>query len=223
MTPADIKINLEIVRSRISQACRRVGRSPEEITLIAVTKTVPSPAVEAAFNLGIRDFGENRVQEAAKKIPALSQLTPLPTWHLIGHLQSNKVKAALELFDIIHSVDSLELAEAINRRAVKKIPVLVQVNVAAEPTKSGVSLDRFASTLEAISRLPMLEVRGLMTIAPLVEDTEKVRPVFRRLRELRDSFGLEHLSMGMTDDFEVAIEEGATIIRVGRAIFGERS
>ena len=223
MTPADIKTNLEVVRSRISQACLRAGRSTEEVSLIAVTKTVNPEAVETAFKLGVRHFGENRVQEAARKISALSHLTPRPTWHLIGHLQSNKVKAALELFDIIHSVDSLELAEAVNRRAVKKIPILVQVNVAAELTKSGLSLDQFASTLEAISRLPMLEVKGLMTIAPLVEDAEKVRPVFRKLKELSDSFGLENLSMGMTDDFEVAIEEGATLIRVGRAIFGERS
>ncbi len=222
MTQEEIKSNLEAVRERIAQACLRVGRSPEEITLIAVTKTVDPAIMETAFNLGIRNFGENRVQEAERKINALSHLRPQPVWHMIGHLQSNKVKTALKLFDIIQSVDSLELAGHINRAASPNRPVLLQVNVAGETTKSGFSLSEIKSALSSISRLHTLDVRGLMTIAPAAENVEEVRPVFRKLKELRDSFGLEHLSMGMTEDFEIAIEEGATMIRVGRALFGKR-
>jgi pyridoxal phosphate enzyme (YggS family) len=189
---------------------------------MAVTKTVDPATIATAFELGIRDFGENRVQEAGKKIRLLSYLQPHPTWHMIGHLQSNKVKPALELFDMIQSVDSVGLAEAVNRRAQAKIPVLLQVNAAGEATKSGFSLAEIGPAFKTISHLPGIEVKGLMIVAPLVEDVELVRLVFRKLRELRDSFQLKHLSMGMTDDFEVAIEEGATMIRIGRAIFGER-
>jgi PLP dependent protein len=226
LVEADIQANLNFVRKRISMACQRVGRSPAEVTLIAVTKTVKPPEIETAFNLGIRNFGENRIQEAAEKIDALGYLKPGPVWHMIGHLQSNKVKAALDLFDVIQSVDSLGLAEAINQRAqgkTEKVPVFLQINIAGETTKSGFSLEESGSSFLAIRKLPRLEVRGLMTIAPQVENPEQVRPVFRRLRELRDSFQLQHLSMGMTDDFEVAVEEGATMIRIGRAIFGERN
>jgi pyridoxal phosphate enzyme (YggS family) len=221
----DIKANLETVQKRIARACQRAGRSPDEITLIAVTKTVKPIEIETAFNLGIRNFGENRIQEAGEKIKVLNHLLPGPVWHMIGHLQSNKVKAALDLFDVIQSVDSLGMAEAINQRAqgkIEKIPVLLQINIAAETTKSGFSLNEVESSFPTILRMARIEVRGLMTIAPLVENPEQVRPVFRRLRELRDSFDLQHLSMGMTDDFEVAVEEGATMIRIGRAIFGER-
>lgn len=225
MQPTDIKKNLEIVQTRIARACGRAGRSPDEVTLIAVTKTVDSVEVETAYNLGVRNFGENRVQDAAEKIKVLGYLQPGPVWHMIGHLQSNKVKAAVDLFDVIQSVDSLSLAETIDQKAqgkIERVPVLLQVNVAAETTKTGFSLNEIESSILTIRRMPHIEVRGLMTIAPQVENPEQVRPVFRRLKEIRDSFQLQHLSMGMTDDFEVAIEEGATMVRIGRAIFGER-
>lgn len=225
MPQADIKSNLEAVQKRIAEACRRAGRSPEEVTLVAVTKTVDTAAIETAFNLGIRNFGENRAQEAEEKIKALSHLEPHPTWHMIGHLQSNKVKSAVDLFDIIQSVDSMELAEEIDLKAQRKInpvPVLLQVNVSGETTKGGFALNRIESNFLRIWCLPQIEIRGLMTIAPIVDNPEQARPVFRQLRELKEAFHLQHLSMGMTDDFEVAIEEGATMVRIGRAIFGER-
>jgi len=141
---------------------------------------------------------------------------------MVGHLQTNKAKTALELFDIIHSVDSVKLAEVLSHRAERRIPILLEVNIGGEESKFGFAEEELAPAIEQISKLPNLEIKGLMTIAPLVEDPEQVRPVFRRLRQLRDSLGLEQLSMGMTDDFEVAIEEGATIVRIGRAIFGPR-
>ncbi len=225
MPQADIKANLEIVQKRIAQACRRAGRSPEEVILIAVTKTVKPSEIEAAFHLGVRNFGENRVQEAAEKIDALGVLEPCPVWHMIGHLQSNKVKTALDIFDMIHSIDSLALADSINQKAqgrAGKVQVLLQINIAGETTKSGFSLSEIESSFVAIRNMPCIEIRGLMTIAPFVDNPEQVRPVFRRLKELRASFQLQHLSMGMTDDFEVAVEEGATMVRIGRAIFGER-
>ena len=159
------------------------------------------------------------MQEARDKIPQLSSLEPHPTWHLVGHLQTNKAKTALELFDIIHSIDSVRLADILSRRTENDLPILLEVNISGEPTKSGFPPTEVPRAVEEISRLSKLEVKGLMTIAPLVDDPEEVRPIFRQLRDLRDSLGLEHLSMGMTDDFEVAIEEGATLIRVGRAIF----
>jgi pyridoxal phosphate enzyme (YggS family) len=218
----DIKANVDVVRQRIERACRRVGRAPDEVTLVAITKTVPPLAIAAAFAAGISHFGENRVQEAVAKIGQLSDLTPHPTWHMVGHLQTNKAKTAVELFDLIHSVDSVRLAEALSQRTQKTLPVLLEVNVADEASKSGFSMADVASALKELSTLPHLAIKGLMTVAPLVDDPEQVRPVFRRLRSLRDSLGLEHLSMGMTDDFEVAIEEGATMVRIGRAIFGER-
>jgi PLP dependent protein len=223
LAPADIKTNLEAVRHRIDRACRRSGRSASDVTLIAVTKTEGTEAVRAAYQLGIRNFGENRVQEANPKIQALADLYPHPTWHMIGHLQSNKLKTALEIFDVIQSIDSLYLAEAVSRRSTRKVPVLLQVNVAGESTKTGFPLTAISRSFKQILTLPGLQVKGLMTIAPLVNDPEEVRPIFRKLRELRDSFQLEHLSMGMTDDFEIAIEEGATMVRIGRAIFGERA
>ncbi len=218
----DIKTNIEVVRGRIANACQRVGRSPEEVTIVAVTKTVEPSAIATVFKLGITHFGENRVQEAVAKIGQLSGLKPRPTWHMVGHLQTNKAKVAVELFDLIHSVDSVRLAEVLSQRTGKVLPILLEVNVSGEASKSGFSIAKVAPALEVISRLPRLEIKGLMTIAPLVADAEQVRPVFRQLRSLRDSLGLKHLSMGMTDDFEVAIEEGATMVRIGRAIFGER-
>lgn len=217
-----IKTNLEAVQNRIVDACQRAGRSFNEVTLVAVTKTIDPLRIENVFNLGISHFGENRVQEAEKKIRALSHLQNRPIWHMIGHLQSNKVKPASELFNIIQSVDSLELAGHINRSTIHKKSILLQVNVAGEATKSGFSPSEIEHAVHSISGLTMLEIEGLMTIAPQVENPEEVRPVFRKLRELRDYLHLEHLSMGMTDDFEVAIEEGSTMVRIGRAIFGER-
>jgi len=218
----DIEANIKAVKERIALACHRAGRLPDEITIVAVTKTVAPSAIVAAYELGLRHFGENKVQEAQAKIRELSWLEPQPTWHMVGHLQTNKAKIAVELFNIIHSIDSNKLAEVISRRTQQPLPVLLQVNVSGEASKSGFPAAEVEPALEAISRLSNLEVKGLMTIAPLVNDAEQVRPLFQRLRSLRDSLGLKHLSMGMTDDFEVAIEEGSTLVRIGRAIFGER-
>ncbi len=217
----DIARNLHDVERRIAQAAQRAGRSPAEITIVAVTKGLTAQAIEAALEAGIRHIGENRVQEAREKIARLSNLQPCPTWHMVGHLQTNKVKTAVEIFDIIHSIDSLRLAEALSGRARNTVPVLLQVNISGEEPKSGFSEAELPKAAEDVARLSMLKVKGLMTIAPLVSDPEEVRPIFRRLRELRDSLGLEHLSMGMSDDFEVAVGEGATMVRIGRAIFGE--
>jgi hypothetical protein len=211
---------IALIRDRVAQAAERAGRAPAEVTIVAVSKSFPSQAIEEATAAGIAHIGENRVQEAAAKIPSLQHL-PV-TWHMVGHLQTNKAKTALDLFDIIQSVDSLRLAEALSRRAERPIPVLLEVNVAGEASKFGLTPQQVPQTAEAVARLPHLNVCGLMTIAPLVSDSEEVRPVFRELRRLRDALGLPELSMGMTDDFEVAIEEGATIVRIGRAIFGER-
>ena len=217
-----IELNIREVQERIAGACGRSHRSSGEITLVVVTKTVDAQAIRAAFDCGMRDFGENRVQEAEGKIGQLLDLKSDVTWHMVGHLQSNKARTAAGLFDIIHSIDSVSLAEMLSRRAEKTLSVLLEVNVSRETTKSGLAVEQVDSVVEEMRQLPNLEVRGLMTIAPLVADPEEVRPVFRELRRLRDSLGLEHLSMGMTDDFEVAIEEGATMIRIGRAIFSER-
>ena len=222
VTAVDIGANIEVVKKLIGGACRRADRSPDEVTIIAVTKMVSSIVIATAADLGVRHFGENRVQEAAAKTGGLSWLKPHPTWHLVGHLQSNKVGIATEIFDIIHSVDSVRLTEALSRRTRKSLPILLQVNVADEANKSGFSVAEVESALEVISCLPRIEVKGLMTIAPMVAEAEQVRPIFQRLRSLRDYLGLEHLSMGMTDDFEVAVEEGATLVRIGRAIFGGR-
>ncbi|HEY5640761.1 MAG TPA: YggS family pyridoxal phosphate-dependent enzyme [Dehalococcoidia bacterium] len=208
------------VRERIAAACERSGRSPQEVTLIAVSKGFGAAAVREAAAAGVTDIGENRVQEAADKRPELGGLGGV-TWHMIGHLQRNKVKAALGLFDVIHSVDSLRLAEAISNRALSNVPVFLEVNVSQEPTKTGFTIAEVADAYGAARRLH-LDIRGLMTVAPLAERAEDVRPIFRDLRQTARGLGLKQLSMGMTDDYEVAIEEGATHVRVGRAIFGER-
>jgi len=218
----DIERNIQEVTRRIALACKRAGRSPEEVTLVAVTKTIGPAAIRAAFQAGLRHFGENRVQEAKPKLGELENIRTQCTWHMVGHLQTNKAKTAGALFDIIQSVDSVRLAEFLNRHAQKTIPILLEVNIAGEASKSGFSTGEVFSAMKEIERMSKLEIKGLMTIAPLASDPEEVRPVFRRLRELRNSMGLEHLSMGMTDDFEVAIEEGSTMVRIGRAIFGER-
>jgi len=216
------------VRERIARACARAGRDPASVRLIAVSKTFGPEAVAEALAAGIREFGENRVQEALAKIPAVAELAaqrglPAPTWHLVGHLQTNKARAAAGAFAILHGIDSTRLLQALDRAAAAPVRVLLEVNVAGEPTKFGFAPEDVAGAVALAQTLPHIEVAGLMTVAPRAEDPEAVRPVFRRLAELARELGLPELSMGMTEDFEVAIEEGATMVRIGRAIFGERA
>jgi len=216
-----IQNNLVAVERRIVGACVRAGRQREEVTLVAVSKTKPAEMIEAAIEAGVTEVGENRVQEARDKRPLVRGSA---RWHLIGHLQSNKAKDAVRLFDVIQTVDSLELAEKIARAAAaagKVQDVLLEVNVGAEPQKSGAAPDAVGALANGVRGFDALQLRGIMAIPPAGEP-EETRRWFRQLRELRDALGVPELSMGMTDDFEVAIEEGATIIRVGRAIFGER-
>jgi PLP dependent protein len=218
----DIAANLERVRERIALAAARAGRRLDDVLLIGVSKTVDVERIRAAVAAGVSALGENRVQEARTKIAEVGR--PV-AWHLIGHLQTNKVKDALELFDVIHSLDRLELARELERRAAargKVVDALVQVNVAAEAGKGGVGADAVGETLDTIGKLAHVRVRGLMTIPPEVARAEDARPWFRRLRELGERHGLRELSMGMSGDFEVAVEEGATMVRVGTAIFGPR-
>lgn len=216
----DVAGNVARVRERIVRAARRVGRAPEEVLLVGISKLVDVEPIRRALAAGLPALGENRVQEAREKIGALGR--PVP-WHMVGHLQTNKARDAVLLFDLIHSVDRLELARELDRRAAGRVAeILVQVNLAGEATKGGFAPDELKSALEALAGLSRLRVRGLMAIPPPVEHGEQARGWFRRLRELRDGAGLEHLSMGMSDDFEVAVEEGATIVRVGTAIFGPR-
>jgi len=211
------------VRARVAAAAERAGRRPEEITLVAVTKGVEMGRIRDVVAAGVIDVGESRVQEAVEKVAALRAGA---RWHLVGHLQRNKAGLAAGLFSVIHSVDSVGLAEALSRHPPQPVDVLVQVNVAREPQKFGVPPDGLAAVLRRTALLPKVRVVGLMTMAPQHPDPEHARPVFRRLRTLRDEVAkvlgtaLPHLSMGMSDDFEVAVEEGATLIRVGRAIFG---
>jgi hypothetical protein len=211
-----------LVRERIAAAALRAGREPSGITLIAVSKTQPARAIAEVIAAGIEAIGENRVQEAAPKIEVLRASHPGVRWHLIGHLQRNKAAAAVQLFDMLHGVDSEPLARAISARATRTVPILLEVNVAGEATKFGASPRDAARLADRIGGLPHIDLQGLMTVAPQAEDPDEVRPVFRALRELRDAIGLRELSMGMSDDFEVAIEEGATMVRIGRAIFGDR-
>jgi pyridoxal phosphate enzyme (YggS family) len=213
--------NLDSVRGRLQAACDRAGRDPAGVRLIGVTKTVPVDGVLDAVRAGLQDIGENYVQEATAKKIALGRAEAV-RWHLIGNLQTNKAGAALEVFDIIHAVDSVRLAEALSHRSSRAFPVFLEVNVAEEGSKSGFRPDDVTAAVATVSKLPNLSLRGLMTVAPAVFDPEDVRPVFRTLRRLAEANGLTELSMGMTGDFEVAIEEGATMVRIGRAIFGER-
>ena len=220
MTGVDVASAVAAVRARIAAAAERSSRPLESVRLIAVSKTKPAELVRAAVAAGIRDIGENYVQEAAAKRAAVLEPT---CWHLIGHLQRNKVARALDTFDVIHTVDTVALAEAVARHADARgtrARVLIEVNLGGETSKSGVSADGLPALLARLGDLD-LDVEGLMTIPP-VGPPESARPYFRRLRALRDAAGLRELSMGMSDDFEVAIEEGATMVRVGRAIFGDR-
>jgi len=219
----DIRANLDGVHERVARACGRAGRKPDGVLLIAVSKTVEIERIRLAVAAGVKALGENRVQEAKEKVAALGR--PVP-WHLIGSLQTNKARDAVRLFDWIHSVDREELARELDRRAHQRersLKVLVQVNVGEEPQKGGVQPSELKSLLDAMTGLRNLDVRGLMCIPPAAETAEASRPWFKRLRELRDAAGLEHCSMGMSGDFEVAIEEGATMVRVGTAIFGPRA
>lgn len=219
----DIRANLEGVLHRVTRACERAGRKPDGVLLIAVSKTVEIERITLAIGAGVKALGENRVQEAKEKVAALGH--PVP-WHLIGSLQTNKSKDAVHLFDWIHSVDREDLARELDRRARqvdRVVKVLVQVNVGEEPQKGGVHPPELKRLLDAMAGCRNLDVRGLMCIPPAEETAEASRPWFKRLRELRDSAGLEHCSMGMSGDFEVAIEEGATMVRVGTAIFGPRA
>jgi PLP dependent protein len=219
----DIRANLEAVHERVARACERAGRKPDNVLLIAVSKTVETERIRLAVTAGVQALGENRVQEAKDKVAALGR--PVP-WHLIGSLQTNKARDAVELFDWIHSVDREELARELDRRAhqrERRVKVLVQVNVGEEPQKGGVHPAELKGLLEAMTAFPNLDVRGLMCIPPAAETAEASRPWFKQLRDLRDAAGLEHCSMGMSEDFEVAIEEGATMVRVGTAIFGPRA
>jgi pyridoxal phosphate enzyme (YggS family) len=224
---SEIRDRVDRVRDRIAAAARRSGREPEAVTLIAVSKTMSAETVREAVAAGLRMFGENRVQEAREKIAACPGLA---AWHLIGHLQTNKARLAVELFDCIHSLDSLKLAEELQRHAQslgKRMRCLVQVNIGDETQKSGAAAVALRDLLGQARAFPNLQLDGLMAIPPFLDDPEAVRPYFRRLRELRDALagdGLSgaDLSMGMTGDFEVAIEEGATLVRIGTAIFGAR-
>lgn len=226
MTPAETSQPLAAervaaVRNRIALAAERSGRAPDAVTLIAVSKTWPAAAVRDVLAAGVADFGENRVQEGVAKAEELDG--EAIRWHLIGHLQTNKARAALGTFAILHAVDSERLLRAIAAAASAPARIMIEVNVAEEPSKFGVTPPEVASLLKVAAALPQIDVRGLMTVAPHVDDAELVRPVFRALRELAEANGLRELSMGMTNDYEVAIEEGATFVRVGRAIFGERA
>ncbi len=219
----DVTARVQAVRERIARACEQAGRDPASVTLVAVSKGHPAAAIVAASEAGIRHFGENRIQEALPKIEEAAGGGVEATWHLVGHLQSNKAKAAASAFDVIHSIDSTRLLARLDTAAPAPRDVLLQVNVAAEPQKQGVAPDEIEALVQAARAAGSLRLRGLMTIAPIAADPEEVRPVFRALRALAERHGLPELSMGMTDDFEVAIEEGATLVRVGRAIFGERA
>ena len=219
MTIAD---NLERVHERIAAACQRAGRDASEVELIAVSKTFATQAIVDAFEAGHRQFGENRVQEGLSKLDELQRHECAAQIHLIGHLQRNKARHAGR-FASVQSVDSVELARAISRRLEHELPVLLEVNVAEESSKFGFRCEDVPAALEQISVLPMLRVDGLMTVAPEVSDAEDVRPVFRQLGQLAEQLELDELSMGMSNDYAVAIEEGSTMVRIGRAIFGERN
>lgn len=223
-----IKNNLEIINEKIKKAALKASRNPKGIKLVAVTKTATIEQIKEAISVGVKIIGENKVQEAKEKYQILSADIE---WHLVGHLQTNKVKYAIEIFDLIHSVDSIKLAKEIDKRSLQFgmiTNVLVEVNVSGEETKYGIKPEEVEPFLKEISEFSRTRVRGLMTIAPMAEDKEEVRPYFRKLRELFEKIKskniknvkMDYLSMGMTEDFEVAVEEGANMVRIGRGIFG---
>ncbi len=234
---------LHHLQARIASAAAAAGRPAADIHLIAVSKTHPAETVAAAYAVGQRDFGENRVQEAQQKISSLAGTVPAARWHLIGHLQRNKARLAVQLFDVIHSVDSLRLAEALDQAAAalnRRPQILLQVNISGEQSKEGFALtdgltnqaayNAFLADVAAIAALPHLQIAGLMTIAPMVSEPAAARPFFARMAELRADLqqrfpqqGWSELSMGMSDDLEAAVAEGATMVRIGRALFGARS
>jgi pyridoxal phosphate enzyme (YggS family) len=231
---------LNEIRGHIESCARKAGRTPEEITLIAVSKTHPAKLVQRAIAAGASDFGENRVQEADEKIDSIARaylngVTVRPRWHLIGHLQSNKARRAVKLFDLIHTIDSADLLERLERMCAEEgraeLPVLLQIDLAGEKTKTGAREDELPELLKKAEACKQVRLAGLMTLPPFYEDAERVRPFFRRLRELRDDLrgrgvfgaGVGELSMGMSHDYKVAIEEGATMLRIGTAIFGQRN
>jgi pyridoxal phosphate enzyme (YggS family) len=228
----ELRRRLEQVHEQIAEAALRVRRRPNDVTLVAVSKTHPAQTIQQAIAIGVTDLGENRIQEAETKIPEVGRQAA--RWHLIGHLQSNKARRAVELFDVIHSLDSVALVRRLDRvcREVNRevLPVLIQVDLGKEATKSGADESEVPKIVEAIKQAQLLKLTGLMTLPPYFDDPQKARPYFRRLRELRDelsgqgAFGDQsgELSMGMTHDYQVAIEEGATIVRVGTALFGTR-
>lgn len=226
-----IKEQLAEVEQNILAACERSGRRREDVTLIAVSKTKPVEVLKEAYNAGVRVFGENKVQELADKYEALPKDI---RWHMIGHLQTNKVKYIVDKVECIHSVDSLKLAEVIEKEAAKKnckVNILIEVNVAQEESKFGISIEEVIPLIEKISSFPHISIQGLMTIAPFVENAEENRTIFKNLHKLSvdimskniDNVNVSILSMGMTNDYEVAIEEGATMVRVGTGIFGARN
>ena len=227
-----LAVRLADVRARLAAAARRSGRNPADVRLIAISKTHPATVIRQVCKLGATEFGENRVQEAEGKIAEIGREGV--RWHLVGHLQANKARRAVNLFDVIHSLDSVELAERLNRLSAEEgresLPVLIQVDLGHEETKSGIDESELTHLVESLGPLTHLKLMGLMTLPPFFDDPEQSRPFFRRLRQLRDELsqrgafkdGRGELSMGMTHDFKVAIGEGATMVRVGTAIFGER-
>ena len=227
----DIKSNIESVKKRIEDACARANRDPKDVILLAATKDVPADLIKEAIEAGITHIGENRVQEAAGKYELLKAKYPQVTWHMIGHLQTNKIGQALKIFDIIQSVDSVRLADEIDQRYEVKgerCEVFVEVNVSGEVQKFGVSEDGLEPLVRHISRLNNIQLTGLMAVPPFFDEPQKARPYFKKLRDIKDKISglnlrnveLKYLSMGMTDDFEVAVEEGSNIVRIGRGIFG---
>ena len=232
MSEGQLGARLARIRAQIEAAALKCGRLPEEVTLIAISKTHPASLVRTVIELGATDIGENRVQEAEQKINEVGR--GAARWHLVGHLQANKARRAVQLFDVIHSLDSRELGRRLDRlcgeEGREKLPVLIQVDLGREETKSGVDETELPELIEDLKRLKRVQLIGLMTLPPFFDDPQQARPFFRRLRELRDELGAQgafgdqrgELSMGMTHDFEVAIEEQATMIRVGTAIFGQR-
>lgn len=227
----DVGANWSRVRQQVAEAARKAGRAPDTVRIVAVSKTKPVALIERAIQAGATDIGENYVQEAREKI---ARIGAPATWHLIGHLQRNKAGRAVDLFDVIHTLDSVALGQALARHGERRgrpVRVLIEVNTGEEPTKSGVDVDAVEALLAALATSPWLFIDGLMAVPPAASSADAARPYFRRLRELRDRLAahapdnapLRELSMGMSDDFRVAIDEGATIVRIGRAIFGERT